>query len=225
MSERSRAEAGLDRLAELRARAIEKYGIKDDDQRADMLASLMLAHERMTEAIAAGERGVNYGDFAKIIDMLRDETPPVIPRVELTVIGPDGKNATTQPGESIRDVFLRARPQSTPQGAAQPDPTPAAANPSPTGSASPTDGQVKPSKAKAKATEPASNPNDPPPLYKDIVKDTRTARPGFVPARAFDQSQALGWFGDANKQASSCHQHSSAEPSSANPHPYKDRHK
>jgi hypothetical protein len=54
MSERSRAEAGLDRLAELRARAIEKYGIKDDDQRADMLASLMLAHERMTEAIAAG---------------------------------------------------------------------------------------------------------------------------------------------------------------------------
>ena len=110
MSDRERTEAGLDRLAELKARVIEKHGIKNDDQRADMLASLMLAHERMTESIAAGDRHVNYGDFCKVIDMLRAESPPIVPRIELTVIGPDGKRSDSKPGELVHETFRRARP-------------------------------------------------------------------------------------------------------------------
>jgi hypothetical protein len=80
--------AGIERFAEIKARVVSTYGIDPKDEQANVVASLVLARERMVEAIAAGETRVDYTAFTKVLELLKEYAPPIIPKVSLTLIGP-----------------------------------------------------------------------------------------------------------------------------------------
>src|SRR5215469_11385864 len=84
---RAGAADGLDRFAEIKAKIAEQHGLQPGDQRADMLAGLTLAHERMIEQMAHG-RTVDWVAFSRVTELLERHVPPIIPKVQLEFVGP-----------------------------------------------------------------------------------------------------------------------------------------
>ena len=195
--------AGIERFAEIKARVVEAYGIDPKDEQANVVASLVLARERMVEAIAAGETRVDYTAFTRVLELLKEYAPPLVPKVTLSIVGrsetitcpkcqhefrtPAGKEQTL---DQLRaEGSAKAKVEEEAKAKRRLDAVAAAA-------------QVEASdqaEAEAKPADPAKA------YHETVIRDTRGARPGLVRVNPTD---GQSWFGNAGRQASSYHQHS-----------------
>lgn len=125
----------LDRFAALKAKVQAKHGLRDDDDRANLLAGLLLMQEKAIERMAAGQE-VDLAAFTKCMELIEKYIPRVVPKVELKIVrrrGPKLKQPDHPPKPS--DAAPSTPSAAAPSDAAPPAPKlpPIAARP-PTGS-------------------------------------------------------------------------------------------
>jgi hypothetical protein len=203
--------AGIERFAEIKARVVETYGIDPKDEQANVVASLIIARERMVEAIAAGETRVDFVAFTRVLELLKEYAPPLVPKVTLSIVG-RGETATcpkcqhefrTPHKERTLDQAraegsAKARVEEAEKAKRRLEAMAAAASDQ--------------AEAKDEPVKPAAPVK---PYHATMTRDTRDARPGLVRVNVSDGQD---WFGGASKRASSFNQ---AAP--ADPHPYRNR--
>ena len=78
---------GLDRYAEIKLEVAKLHKLDAGNPHVALLASLKLAHERGVERLA--DNKLSPGDltaFAKIVEMLKEHEPPILPNVSVTFV-------------------------------------------------------------------------------------------------------------------------------------------
>jgi len=203
---------GLERYAEIKAKVIATHGLDPSDEQVNVITSLMLARERLTEAIARGDARVDYTAFTRVLDLLKGYVPAPASKVTLTVIGRGGDLVTCPEckHEFAPPMVERTLDEMRAQGSAKAKAEEQAKQERRAIVAKAVAGEGK---AEPKAAKPAEPPK---PYHETVIKDTRSPRPGSV---VVNRSEAgTGWYGGAEKQASSYHQ-----PARPDPHPYRNR--